>query len=301
MANFNIQITNRGRALQAKAQAGATLTFTRMRIGSGTLSGQQIADLTGLIEPKLWLSLNKSMPGETGKYTVGAYLSNENITAGFYFREWGVFAQDPDLGEILYSYGNVGAGAEYISAGGGSDIVEKQLDAITIIGNAANVSATLDDSLVFTNRAEFEEHQTAPVLDHPDDSVTDNKIGNRTITDTTAPTGNTGKLTGLLGWLAYMIKAITGKSNWRTAPATTLEAAKGHMDDTTKHITAVERSTWNGKAEIHLSSTPPTSPTTRTFWYQDMGESPDLGGGGGLLIGNAALDDSQDVWFEELN
>ncbi|MBN2980100.1 hypothetical protein [Cohnella algarum] len=64
-------------------------------------------------------------------------------------------------------------------------------------------------------------------------SATDAVIGNRTVSDTTAPTGNTGTLTSLLSWLAYMIKAITGKSNWRTAPATTLEAAKGHMDTTT--------------------------------------------------------------------
>lgn len=50
----------------------------------------------------------------------------------------------------------------------------------------------------------------------------------RTISDTTAPTGNTATPTTLLGWLAYMIKAITGQANWRTAPATTLEAANTH-------------------------------------------------------------------------
>lgn len=64
-------------------------------------------------------------------------------------------------------------------------------------------------------------------------SATDAVIGNRTVSDTTAPTSNTGTLTSLISWLAYMIKAITGKSNWRTVPATTLEAAKGHMDTTT--------------------------------------------------------------------
>ncbi|REK64398.1 MAG: hypothetical protein C6P35_12965 [Cohnella sp.] len=64
------------------------------------------------------------------------------------------------------------------------------------------------------------------------DSATDAVIGNRTITDTTAPAGDSGTLTSLFGWLGYMIKAITGKSSWRTAPATTLEAAKAHMDAT---------------------------------------------------------------------
>jgi len=53
---------------------------------------------------------------------------------------------------------------------------------------------------------------------------------NRTISDAAAPAGDTATPTTLFGWLGYMIKSITGKANWRTAPATTLEAAKGHMD-----------------------------------------------------------------------
>ncbi|MEK3684941.1 pyocin knob domain-containing protein [Paenibacillus sp. FSL R10-2736] len=78
-------------------------------------------------------------------------------------------------------------------------------------------------------------------------SASDAVIGNRTISDTTAPTGDTGTITTLLGWLANMIKSITGKSSWRTAPATTLEAAKAHADDTTRHLTASERTAWNAK------------------------------------------------------
>jgi hypothetical protein len=71
-------------------------------------------------------------------------------------------------------------------------------------------------------------------------SATDAVIGDRTIADDTAPTGNTGNLTALLGWLAYMIKSVTGKSSWRTAPATTLEAAKTHMDNADLHTSASE-------------------------------------------------------------
>ncbi|WP_342435908.1 pyocin knob domain-containing protein [Paenibacillus sp. FSL L8-0436] len=78
-------------------------------------------------------------------------------------------------------------------------------------------------------------------------SATDTVIGNRTINDSTAPIGETGTLTTLLSWLANMIKAITGKSSWRTAPATTLEAAKAHADDATRHIITTERNTWNAK------------------------------------------------------
>lgn len=80
------------------------------------------------------------------------------------------------------------------------------------------------------NAAALEEHTSAAVLDHPDNSVTDAKIGNRTISDTAAPDGDSAAPTKLWSWLAYMIKSITGKSSWRTPPATTLETVKTHMD-----------------------------------------------------------------------
>ena len=67
-------------------------------------------------------------------------------------------------------------------------------------------------------------HSTAAVLDHPNNSVTDVKIGNRTITDTTTAAAAANTLTNLLGMVGYMLKNITGKSNWYTLPATTIQA-----------------------------------------------------------------------------
>ncbi len=52
--------------------------------------------------------------------------------------------------------------------------------------------------------------------------------GTRNIVDTSAPVSNSASPTLLFGWLAYMIKAITGKGSWRIAPATTLEVANTH-------------------------------------------------------------------------
>lgn len=66
-------------------------------------------------------------------------------------------------------------------------------------------------------------------------AATDAVIGNRTVSDATAPTGDSGTVTTLFGWVANMIKAITGKSNWRTVPSTTLEAANTHHNATTAH------------------------------------------------------------------
>ncbi|MFY0545443.1 phage tail protein [Brevibacillus sp. H7] len=249
-----LQITNKGRALQAKAQTGAQLNFNRIAVGDGNLSGQIIADLNGLISEKKSLAITKLKTQPGGKAVVGAILSNEDVTIGFYFREIGVFAEDPDIGEILYCYGNAGASAEYIPAGGGPDIIEKHIDVVTIVGTASNITATIEQSLVFVTTQELDDHKTAAVLDHPDGSVTNAKlapdsvtadkiaagavgttelannaatdtiIGNRTI-DQATPTAysNTGTLTQILSWFAKVIKGITGKANWYDAPTKTLE------------------------------------------------------------------------------
>jgi hypothetical protein len=55
-------------------------------------------------------------------------------------------------------------------------------------------------------------------------SATDAVIGTRAIDDTVAAASGADTPTRLWSKLAYMIKAITGKSNWYTPPATTIEA-----------------------------------------------------------------------------
>lgn len=256
-----VYITNKGIALQAKAQAGATLNFTRIAMGSGDLAGQQIVNLTDLITEEKSLSITKLKPLQTGEALVGASFTNADIVTGFTYRELGVFAQDPDEGEILYCYGNAGVNGEYIppGSGGGPDILERHIDVITVVGSAPTVTATIDDSLVYVTVQDFDaavgNMSTVPTTNKTasgaitelhtmisninpepaDGSISDTKIGNRTVTDSTAPSGTSGTLTTLLRWIAYMIKAITGKSSWITSPAITLEATKNHVDAAGAH------------------------------------------------------------------
>lgn len=71
---------------------------------------------------------------------------------------------------------------------------------------------------------ELNTHKTAATIDHPDNSVTDAKIGNRSIDDTLVADTTADTITRLFGHLGYMVKQITGKASWITAPAITLEA-----------------------------------------------------------------------------
>ncbi|MGX4584973.1 phage tail-collar fiber domain-containing protein [Paenibacillus chitinolyticus] len=152
-------LTNKGRNLQAKAQTGVTLNYTRMGVGDGQLGGQSIPVLTKLIGEKKSLAISKLKIQTQGRAVIGAVLSNQDVATGFYFREIGIYAQDPDEGEILYCYGNAGANAEYIPPVGGADIIEKSIDAIVVVGNAANVTAEIDKSLVFASQNDLAESE----------------------------------------------------------------------------------------------------------------------------------------------
>lgn len=94
----------------------------------------------------------------------------------------------------------------------------------------ANQNANMDmiEQELGAREDEIANHKAAATLDHPDNSVTDTKIGSRTISDTSAPTGATGLLGVLLNWIGYILKAVTGKGNWWTAPAISLETLSVH-------------------------------------------------------------------------
>jgi microcystin-dependent protein len=66
-------------------------------------------------------------------------------------------------------------------------------------------------------------------------SISDHALGERTVDQSKSPSSNTGLLTNVLSWFGNMIKKITGETNWFDTPATTLKAAKTHIDANAPH------------------------------------------------------------------
>ena len=178
MSSFGgLILTNKGKTLQSKAQTGVQLNFTRIGAGDGNLGSQSILALNDLINEVKSLNISKLKFISGERSVVGGTLSNQEITTGFYFREIGVFAEDPDAGEILYCYGNAGELAEYIPPGG-EDVIEKTIDVDMFVGNAENVTAMIDDSLVFATKEQldvkFDEHlsyETQPIFEENEGEV----------------------------------------------------------------------------------------------------------------------------------
>lgn len=125
------------------------LKFTSVKMGSGALGSRTVAALTALIESKLSLDIAETPKRSgTGRWNVTAVYNNSMIQTGFYFREWGIFAQDPDTqGEVLVFYANSGDSADFIPAfdGTGSttaSYIEERLICAVAVGNAT-VTAVL--------------------------------------------------------------------------------------------------------------------------------------------------------------
>jgi hypothetical protein len=158
MANYNFVLTTKGIALYAKVQAGTTLNFTRCAIGDGTLgSGQSAAALTALINLKKYVTINQIIV--SGEYaTIRAVVTNEEVTSGFYMREFGIYATDPDDGEILFAVAEAGDESDYLPAYGDSNLVQITYDHAIVVGSTADVTVTIDTSLTYVTRQEFEEH-----------------------------------------------------------------------------------------------------------------------------------------------
>lgn len=125
------------------------LKFTSVKMGSGALGSRTVIALTALIESKLSLDIAETLKRSgTGRWNVTAVYNNSMIQTGFYFREWGIFAQDPDSqGEVLVFYANSGDSADFIPAfdGTGSttaSYIEERLICAVAVGNAT-VTAVL--------------------------------------------------------------------------------------------------------------------------------------------------------------
>lgn len=141
-------LTKKGRELQAKAEAGALLKFTKVKIGDGQIGpGQSLEDLVDLVHPLKVLDIS-SVQAEGGLCRIRTSITNKGITQGFYVKELGLFAQDPDVGEILYAITTASA-ADYLPPEGGATAINNQFDIIVIVGNASQISATIKlDGLV---------------------------------------------------------------------------------------------------------------------------------------------------------
>ena len=157
-------LTNKGIALEAKLKIGDTIEFTRMGLGSGELN-KPISELLDLINEISSVPITIK-PKIIEEYTVqlGAFFTNADVQERFYWREFGVFANDPDEGEILYAYSNAGDMGGWIPTVTDSRI-ERTIYASVQVSNAGQINITIPQSDTFIPTSEKGQPSGVATLD----------------------------------------------------------------------------------------------------------------------------------------
>lgn len=142
-------LTIKGQALWAKAQAGTQLNFTKIKIGDTAYSGD-LSELNDLIHPIKEVDIEK-ITVENTQTRIRCTINNVGVLDGYHIRELGIYASDPDEGEILYAVANTADNpADYIPPEA-SDAVEEIIEFIATVGTAENVNTIIDGSIIYAS------------------------------------------------------------------------------------------------------------------------------------------------------
>lgn len=98
----NAVITNKGVALLTKMISGTTMNITRGEIGSGYVTPGTLANQTAVTNPMQEVSFREILYPEAGKCALPCFINNDKINAGYMAYQVGIYATDPDEGEILF-------------------------------------------------------------------------------------------------------------------------------------------------------------------------------------------------------
>ena len=97
----NTILTDQGRVLMSKLTQGHTLNITRAVAGAGFVTPGLLPKQTSVTDPKQTLIFRAASYPEAGVCKLPVVLDNDELTEGYKVTQVGVFATDPDAGEIL--------------------------------------------------------------------------------------------------------------------------------------------------------------------------------------------------------
>lgn len=151
MAEFKkIVITKKGQALMAKMIAGqGSLDFTKVAASETAYTDAQLEGVTSLSGVKQTTLISKVTRTNGVAIQVEAAMNNTDLKTGYYMKTLGLYAIDPDEGEILYGVSNATVPG-WMPPYNGLTVSGAFFKLVTTVGNADNVSLNVDPGAVAT-------------------------------------------------------------------------------------------------------------------------------------------------------
>ena len=152
MAEFSkLIITGAGQALIAKVIAGTgNIRFTKVSTSDTAYEENKLEELTELSGIKQTSLISDIVRTNEVAVKIETAFHNTELTEGYYMRTMGLYAVDPDEGEILYAVTVETSGNCYIPPYNGVTVSGAYVQLITTVGNAEQVSLEVDAAAVAT-------------------------------------------------------------------------------------------------------------------------------------------------------
>ena len=157
------KLTNKGNALQIKVEAGkCKLDITKLKLGSGTASGD-IVNSTDLVKVEQTVPISKIEVIDDYTCRITGLVTNQGLNKTYYIREIGLYAQDPDDGEILYLVA-VDKNPDVMPADNYQMIISQEFNIDVVVSNVDSVNVTSQPVHLVTSDEvdeKIEEHNTS--------------------------------------------------------------------------------------------------------------------------------------------
>lgn len=143
-------ITNKGQALMAKLMLGAgKMDFTAIRTSSTAYAQQDLAGLTALSNIKQTAAISDVVKVTDVSIRIRGAIDNSALVTGYNIQTIGVYANDPDEGEILYAVARA-LTSGYMPPNNGVTSSGANFDFILTVSSAASVNLQIDPAGVAT-------------------------------------------------------------------------------------------------------------------------------------------------------
>lgn len=160
MAEFSkLVLTKKGQALMAKLIAGTGSTyFTKISTSTTQYTLSQLENLTSLSNVKQSSAITSVERTNGVSVKAETAFSNIGVSTGYYIRALGLYAHDPNEGEILYGVTIETSGNCYMPAYNSVTVTAAYIQLYTTVGNAASVSLDVDSG-AFATIADLQEFE----------------------------------------------------------------------------------------------------------------------------------------------
>ncbi len=152
MAVFSkLVITRKGQALLAKILSGVkNVNFTSVSASNAEYTVEQLENLIALSEIKQTSLISEKVRASDITVKIDAAFNNFELASGYYMRTLGLYADDPDEGEILYGVAIETSGNCYIPPYNGITVSGTYVQLVITVGNAENVSLEVNPGAIAT-------------------------------------------------------------------------------------------------------------------------------------------------------